>query len=471
MIPIDNQLKEQVAKVLKYSQGLNKVNIDNLLETWATAKEELCSTFFQGALYYKHPHKLTFSLDDNAKIERFDNFIGYVIDVTGGNIDFIHYLQQVGALAFYDNKLQFNYSTEDGKTISAGTKIIKSFKYFVQDRLLEDIQNKASELIQENKVEGYLTFSIHPLDFLSSSENTFNWRSCHALDGEYRAGNLSYMGDSSTVICFLQGEEDVALPRFPGDVKWNSKKWRMLLHFDEKRNVVFAGRQYPFSSPGALDIVREVFYDCMVQSYYSWWMDEEVKPPWSQWHNDYITEFSYSKDNEDDNMGIRPERYAVINRSIYDKYKIVKDAKNSKHFNDITRSSCYMNPYYMFIKTCDPYKSLKFTIGSETKCISCGDEVIDGWSTMMCPNCELDNGYDDDQYAQCECCGNTIYRDYCHWVSDECICEDCYRKEAFACECCGEEHYNSHKRWNETIKKFVCEWCDQELERRRDLNA
>ena len=28
-------------------------------------------------------------------------------------------------------------------------------------------------------------------DYLSLSENAFNWRSCHALDGEYRAGNLS----------------------------------------------------------------------------------------------------------------------------------------------------------------------------------------------------------------------------------------------------------------------------------------
>ena len=83
------------------------------------------------------------------------------------------------------------------------------------------------------------------------------------------------------------------------------------------------------------------------------------------------------------------DSFAML-ESLMAKSKIVKDAKNSKHFNDITRSSCYINPYYMFVKTYDdPCESLKFTIGSETKCICCGDKVIDGWSTMMCPDCAI----------------------------------------------------------------------------------
>lgn len=84
-------------------------------------------------------------------------------------------------------------------------------------------------LIQEDKVTGILCLSIHPLDYLSLSENTYNWRSCHALDGEYRAGNLSYMMDNTTVVCYLKGEDEAELPHFPAEVKWNSKKWRMLL--------------------------------------------------------------------------------------------------------------------------------------------------------------------------------------------------------------------------------------------------
>lgn len=125
-------------------------------------------------------------------------------------------------------------------------KLVKAFKYFEENpRSLEDIQNYASRIIQEDKIEGTLCFSVHPLDFLSVSENTYNWRSCHALDGEYRAGNLSYMVDRSTFICYLRGAENQKLPHFPEDVLWNSKKWRMLLYMEDKRRGLMAGRQYP----------------------------------------------------------------------------------------------------------------------------------------------------------------------------------------------------------------------------------
>ena len=83
-------------------------------------------------------------------------------------------------------------------------KLVRAFKFFETDKeLLNEIQSVASMIIQEDKIEGTLCLSVHPLDFISSSENTHNWRSCHALDGEYRAGNLSYMLDKTTVMCYL----------------------------------------------------------------------------------------------------------------------------------------------------------------------------------------------------------------------------------------------------------------------------
>ena len=84
-------------------------------------------------------------------------------------------------------------------------------------------------ILQEDKIEGTLCFSVHPLDFLSSSENTYNWRSCHSLDGEFCAGNLSYMADSATMICYLKSDKEEILPRFPEDIPWNNKKWRVFL--------------------------------------------------------------------------------------------------------------------------------------------------------------------------------------------------------------------------------------------------
>lgn len=136
-------------------------------------------------------------------------------------------------------------------------KIIRAFKYFCEDKeILNEIQSIASMMIQNDKVSGILCMSVHPLDFLSVSENAHNWRSCHALDGEYRAGNLNYMADNSTVICYLKSTHKAQLPNFPEDVKWNSKKWRMLLFFDNYYDTMMAGRQYPFTENSLLLYIK-----------------------------------------------------------------------------------------------------------------------------------------------------------------------------------------------------------------------
>ena len=88
--------------------------------------------------------------------------------------------------SFYDNIV----TDSDYSPAPKGMKLVRAFKYFEKNKIvLEEIQNLASRYLQEDKVKGTLCFSVHPLDFLSLSENTYNWRSCHSLDGEYRAGN------------------------------------------------------------------------------------------------------------------------------------------------------------------------------------------------------------------------------------------------------------------------------------------
>ena len=139
------------------------------------------------------------------------------------------------------------------------------------------------QIIQENTITGTLCFSVHPLDFLSSSENTHNWRSCHSLDGEYRGGNLSYMVDDCTFMCYLRSDGyDHQLPNFPHEVKWNSKKWRVLLYLSNDRTMLMAGRQYPFSSSTGMDrVIKEVF----IPERYALW--NGVEAHWSGWREGF----------------------------------------------------------------------------------------------------------------------------------------------------------------------------------------
>jgi hypothetical protein len=60
---------------------------------------------------------------------------------------------------FYEKVTDHNY-IYNGNTIAAGTKIIKAFKYFEEDKeVLHRLQDAASRLIQEDMVEGIMCLS------------------------------------------------------------------------------------------------------------------------------------------------------------------------------------------------------------------------------------------------------------------------------------------------------------------------
>lgn len=450
--------KEDFDKVISYSQNIPAPQTTELLTNWSQAKRDIVERFLNGKIQYTYPEKVRFELNEQSKNERLNHFEDYVINLFDNySHPLAKFLRTITIEEFYANSILEDYiiSERDNKKIQKGSKIVKSFKYFIEDKqLLADLQNKASEIIQENKVEGYLTFSIHPLDFLSSSENTYNWRSCHALDGEYRAGNLSYMCDRGTMMVYLSGEEKVKLPHFPEDVLWNSKKWRMLLHFDQELYVCFAGRQYPFFSPGALEKVFEIFSNNMATIERTWGNGPQ-RERWFGWYNDYIEKFASQESGRE--IYFEDDRYYVVNGCICDKYATVLDAPNSLHFNDITRSSCYTKPYYMY-KSYYHHTPSIFKVGAAVKCLCCGEAIINGDDSMMCSDCECEYGNSDsDEYRTCDCCGARFYYEDAWWVGDDIICPNCADRETFICDECEDRYYNSEKHYYNG--QYICDHC------------
>ena len=450
--------KEDFDKVISYSQNIPAPQTTELLTNWSQAKMDIVERFLNGKIQYTYPEKVRFELNEQSKNERLNHFEDYVINLFDNySHPLAKFLRTITIEEFYANSILEDYiiSERDNKKIQKGSKIVKSFKYFIEDKqLLADLQNKASEIIQENKVEGYLTFSVHPLDFLSSSENTYNWRSCHALDGEYRAGNLSYMCDRGTMMVYLSGEEKVKLPHFPEDVLWNSKKWRMLLHFDQDLDVCFAGRQYPFFSPGALEKVFEIFSNNMATMERTWGNGPQ-REKWLGWYNDYIEKFANQESGRE--VHFEDDRYYVMNGRICDKYETVLDAPNSLHFNDITRSSCYTKPYYMY-KSYYHHTPSMFKVGAAVKCLCCGEAIINGDDSMMCSDCECEYGNSDsDEYRTCDCCGTRFYYEDAWWVGDDMVCPNCADRETFVCDECEDRYYNSEKHYYNG--QYICDHC------------
>lgn len=313
--------------------------------------------------------------------------------------------------------------------------------------MLDDIQTRASQIIQENVITGTLCFSVHPLDYLSSSENTYNWRSCHALDGEYRAGNLSYMLDKSTVICYLKGADNVKLPMFPEDVKWNNKKWRVLFHVSDNWDLIFAGRQYPFSSEQGLEVLRSFFIATIKKDPWNYctWTDPIIKEVPDSYGRQYDLNYHY--------VMIRGELHKIND--------IVIDCENPLHFNDVLKSS-YYTPHYTAINNRPWFREpiSKIHIGASCNCLRCGKEPIEISETFMCKDCDTQYGeFNSDIYTICDCCGRRIYIDDAIIVGEDDVCEDCARTECFFCEECEEIHYNDNKVYLEEEDRYICTQC------------
>ena len=443
---IYSDIQEQFNKVISYSQGIPNPNTDELFAKWLEAKRDFIEVF-GGKLIVEIPLKVSFALDGEEKKVRLNDFIDIVYN-TYSNEALGSFLEQESD-GFFDNIVVRQYESSKG-TIPKGMKLVKAFKYFESDKkTLENIQDCASRVIQENKIEGTLCFSVHPLDYLSSSENTYNWRSCHALDGEYRSGNLSYMVDKSTVICYLKGADNVNIPLFPQDVLWNSKKWRMLLYFSEKWDMVFAGRQYPFTSTPGLNLL----FEHMVSIFYK---NLDLYSGVSKWCNKYVDNESYPIDYI----------YVPVRGELLRMDLMVKDGDGALQFNDLLRSSCYTSPYYCIKDnySWQRWNNLppRFTIGNSVKCLCCGDYPITNSETMMCDNCELEYGHEEnDVYGSCDCCGRRIILDDSIEVEDNLICHDCFHSQCFICSRCDEVHYNSNKIYNKETDSFVCCFCSE----------
>ena len=286
-----NEIKEKFKEIISYSQEIAQPKVDKLFDLWLENKKSYIE-LFDGKLIYELPEPVSFEMTEKDKKSKFEDFLTSMDTYVNINDDFIDFLEAERD-GFFSNTVCEEYRTRSGEKIPKGMKLVKAFKYFIEDKeLLTELQMAASQIIQKDKITGRLCFSVHPLDFLSSSENAHNWRSCHALDGEYRSGNLSYMVDSSTVIVYLKSDEDAVLPNFPPSVKWNNKKWRMLLFLSNDWAMAFAGRQYPFSSDTALTLIRSMFLDRKIGELYKEPFRERY---WSDWDNSYITNFKNLK--------------------------------------------------------------------------------------------------------------------------------------------------------------------------------
>lgn len=420
-----DSIRECFDKVVEYSQEFSGLDTEVLFQRWYDAKKDFIDKLGD-KLIYEFPEPVTLALDDKIKEGRLDSFINWV--GSGIDADLADFFL-ANMNGFFGNKtcVPFLLRRAEGIWIPAGIKIGKALKYFtwVPANDLENVRQEMSRILQENKVQGTLCASVHPLDFISSSENNYNWRSCHSLDGEYRSGNLSYMVDKCTVVIYLKGDEDVVLPNFPPEVPWNNKKWRCLFFVDPANNLIWAGRQYPFFTNGALDIVVE---DIFKPNKYFGAMEEEEPVEWIKVLSKEEAEARHVENVSGHNAVI--ERYGKFHLI----RNLVRNGYNSLHFNDLLFSSLYL-PYALTPVNPRTKEDTQLTIGESAPCVMCGESEIADSEIMICRECLLrKTEIINEIVIECDNCGERMF------ASDSCSpeCEDICEPRYYCMNCMEE---------------------------------
>lgn len=89
----------------------------------------------------------------------------------------------------------------------------------------QSFQTQHSIITNDKKIMGEFCLSIHPLDYVTASDNDCDWRSCMnwCNDGEYHRGTVEMMNAPYIVCAYINAKNPMFLI---GDDEWTNKKWR-----------------------------------------------------------------------------------------------------------------------------------------------------------------------------------------------------------------------------------------------------
>lgn len=305
----------------------------------------------------------------------------------------------------------------------------------------ETFRRAHSLVLNQKKLRGNLCLSIHPLDYITMSDNDCGWSSCMQwMDeaGDYRLGTIEMMNSAYCVVAYVEAKEPMSICN--SGKTWNNKRWRQLLMIVPE--MILGNKQYPYASDDLQGASMKWLRD-LANNYHKDDIDEEKFGP-------YASEALQIKNHNWNTVG---QEQIYVNFNFDYMYNDIYDYRLAFIANHLEENR------------------ITYNLSGPAVCTTCGeviykynDEVEPSWTT--CREC---NGM-----WKCANCGDWHYGEpyYCE-DSDEPYCEYCWRTETEFCEVCGDRVTHTEKvfiqlipepseetesyNWNFTID--VCSSC------------
>ena len=327
----------------------------------------------------------------------------------------------------------FKATIKEGmKTIRTIQKVLKAMHFPYMD-MFETWRNKVNNLSLNQDIKANLVISIHPLDFMTMSDNACNWTSCMSWigNGSYSAGTIEMMNSNMTVLAYLESPSPFKITFDEQDYQIPNKSWRTLLYVH--KDILLGGKPYPYFNKEltikCLDIMRG-----LVEKNLHW-------------------NYKYINQPYRDNQRLHSNFY--LKRQSIDSFDRPKNVNKKKHAIYIYTNCMYNDTieYKDDFICCRNYvpKTIKLCASGPATCMCCGNPMedpsyIDSYddigSEKICYECR--------QEHSCHVCGNVQYYPMkYHWI------EGRYYKECYVCSdaCLNELIYVPSQ--NQYIKKAL----------------
>lgn len=249
-----------------------------------------------------------------------------------------------------------------------------------------------SMVLNTAKIKGDLHISIHPMDFMTMSDNDCDWDSCMswANRGSYRQGTVEMMNSEYVVVAFLTSS--TLMRRF--NYTWNNKKWRSLYIVD--RDIITNIKGYPYQLPE----IDKVVIQTLAQMIHAAEPDIIYRDVYSY---DYENGFPVGGDHDK---------------------SVELDFQTGHMYNDfgtITHYGCVREG-----ATFGDFNNIRIDYSGVAECMWCGG---------------TDPGFGEDELLVCDCCEDSVRCDCCGEISRH---DDLYETASgdWVCESCIAEYYD-----------------------------
>lgn len=312
------------------------------------------------------------------------------------------------------------YKVNQGcKTIKALGKIADIFNLSG----FEDFRICHSQILNQKNLGGKLTLSIHPMDYMTMSDNDCGWESCMSWsqEGGYRQGTVEMMNSPTVIVAYLASDIPMVISPYPyarsqSKYHWNNKKWRQLFIVDH--DAIIGVKDYPYHNEDLTGEVLEWIRE-LAKTNLGWTYREKE---FYSFGSKTVKVESFPEDRQEFFINC-PTGEMYCDLGCLDRHWIaLSDNLDPEHINV---------PQHHW----DCRANLTITYSGNSECMICGnlDPELTDESTLACNDCQ--------HRMKCDCCDEWIESENYYQIDGMILCESCYDYNVHECACCGEEHH------------------------------